>query len=260
MHYIRVIIYSARAFSGGLALSWRKTPTVARIGGLDLAVAHASIFMDYRTKEEQVADFLRENIISGVYPRGSRLKQADIAGELKLSITPVREALKMLEAEGYISRDSYKGAKVVPFDADASAEILQLRLMLEARLVQGALDNVTAEDIQSLRALAAEFERAFESGDRATARGVNYRFHRRLYDIARMPHTLHFVQILWARYPFDLINAATGRGTKAVEEHEEILAAFTAKDSAAAMLAMRKHIESGWNVLKAESEATTAAQ
>ena len=55
--------------------------------------------MDYRTKEEQVADYLRERIISGVFPRGSRLKQAEIADQLKLSITPVREALKLLVAE-----------------------------------------------------------------------------------------------------------------------------------------------------------------
>ena len=49
--------------------------------------------MDYRTKEEQVADFLREGIISGKYPRGSRLKQAELAEQLGLSITPGREAL-----------------------------------------------------------------------------------------------------------------------------------------------------------------------
>ena len=80
--------------------------------------------MDYRTKEEQVADFLREQIISGAYPRGSRLKQAEIAERLHLSITPVREALKLLEAEGYVSGDSYRGARVVPFDASASGELL----------------------------------------------------------------------------------------------------------------------------------------
>lgn len=206
--------------------------------------------MDHRTKEERVADFLREGIIAGIYPRGSRLKQADIAEELHLSITPVREALKMLEAEGYIARDSYKGAQVVPFDAEASGEILQLRLLLEARLVQGAIEKVTSADIAELQALAKEFQEAFESGDRAIARGVNYRFHRRLYDIAEMPHTLHFVQILWARYPFDLINEARGRGAEAVREHDEILNAFIARDDSAAMLAMRKHIESGWEVLK----------
>ena len=206
--------------------------------------------MEYRTKEEQVADYLRERIISGVYPRGSRLKQAEIAEQLHLSITPVREALKLLEAEGYVSGDSYRGARVVPFDAGASAEILQLRLLLEAQLVRGALEKVTAQDIGELRVLAGEFERAFDSGDRAGARGINYRFHRRMYDIAGMPQTLHFVQILWARYPFDLINAVQGRGHLAAQEHEEILHAFTMGDASAAMLAMRKHIESGWAVLK----------
>jgi len=207
--------------------------------------------MDYRTKEEQVADFLREGIISGVYPRGSRLKQAEIAQQLNLSITPVREALKLLEAEGYVSGDSYRGVRVVPFDAAASAEILQLRLLLEAQLVRGAAEKVTGKDISELRALADEFEQAFTQGDRAAARGVNYRFHRRLYDIAAMPQTLHFVQILWARYPFDLINAVGGRGQDAAREHDAILRALTEGDASAAMLAMREHIESGWGVLKA---------
>lgn len=206
--------------------------------------------MEYRTKEEQVADYLRERIISGVYPRGSRLKQAEIAEELHLSITPVREALKLLAAEGYVSGDSYRGARVVPFDPSASAEILQLRLMLEAQLVRGAVEKATSRDIQELRALASEFEKAFASGDRAAARGINYRFHRRMYDIAAMPQTLHFVQILWARYPFDLINAVSGRGEHAVKEHEDILAAFAHGDVTAAVLAMRQHIESGWSLLK----------
>ena len=210
--------------------------------------------MDYRTKEEQVADYLRERIISGVYPRGSRLKQAEIAEQLQLSITPVREALKILEAEGYVSSGSYRGARVVPFDPAASSETLQLRLMLESLLVRAAIEKITSKDLQELRELAKEFEEAFERGDRATARGINYRFHRRLYDIAEMPQTLHFVQILWARYPFDLINSATGRGEDAVREHEEIMQAFAAGDASAAMMAMRKHIESGWNVLKQASE------
>jgi len=211
--------------------------------------------MEYRTKEEQVADYLRERIISGVFPRGSRLKQAEIAEQLKLSITPVREALKLLEAEGYISGDSYRGARVVPFDAGASAEILQLRLLLESQLVRAAIERITTQDITELRVLANDFSKSFETGDRATARGINYRFHRQLYDIAQLPQTLHFVQILWARYPFDLINSASGRGQDAVREHEEILQAFASGDASAAMLAMRKHIESGWTVLKSLSGA-----
>jgi DNA-binding GntR family transcriptional regulator len=206
--------------------------------------------MDFRTKEEQVADFLREGIISGMFPRGSRLKQAEIAEQLQLSITPVREALKLLEAEGYVTGDSYRGAYVAPFDPSASVEVLELRLLLESRLTRSTAEKVTAQDITELRALADEFEKAFNVGDRAAARGVNYRFHRRLYSIADMPQTLHFVQILWARYPFDLINAVAGRGKDAAREHDEILRALLDGDASAAMLAMRKHIESGWSLLK----------
>ena len=206
--------------------------------------------MDFRTKEEQVADFLREGIISGMFPRGSRLKQAEIAERLQLSITPVREALKLLEAEGYINGNSYRGARVVPFDATASKEVLELRLLLESKLIRGTAAHIRAQDIVELRALADEFERAFNAGDRASARGINYRFHRRLYSLADMPQTLHFVQILWARYPFDLINAVEGRGKDAAKEHDEILHSLSEGDASAATLAMRKHIESGWSLLK----------
>ena len=182
--------------------------------------------MDFRTKEEQVADYLREGIISGLFPRGSRLKQAEIAERLQLSITPVREALKLLEAEGYVTGNSYRGVSVVPFDASASEEVLELRLVLESRLLRGTAEKITAQDIRELRALADEFEQAFNVGDRAAARGINYRLHRQLYGIADMPQTLHFVQILWARYPFDLINAVEGRGKDAAKEHDEILQAL----------------------------------
>jgi DNA-binding GntR family transcriptional regulator len=202
--------------------------------------------MDFRTKEEQVADYLREGIISGLFPRGSRLKQAEIAERLQLSITPVREALKLLAAEGYVVGDSYRGATVAPFDIDASNEMLHLRILLETQLVRGAVEQATAADIEELRALQMEFERALAAQENEAARATNYRFHRRIFEIARMPQTLHFVQILWARYPFDLINKIKGRVGRAAAEHDELLKAFIGRDSAAAMLATRQHIESGW--------------
>ncbi|WCT75188.1 GntR family transcriptional regulator [Sphingomonas naphthae] len=211
--------------------------------------------MDYRTKEEQVADYLREGIIAGRFPRGTRLKQQEIATLLQTSITPVREALKLLVAEGYVTGDSYRGATVAPFDISASSETLNLRILLETQLVRGSVERATGKDIEELRVLAAEFEHAFDAGDNETARAANYRFHHRMYEIARMPQTLHFVQILWARYPFDLINRLKGRVSRAAEEHEELLRAFIASDVAAVMLATRQHIEAGWMELRASVQA-----
>jgi DNA-binding GntR family transcriptional regulator len=202
--------------------------------------------MQYRTKEEQVADFLREGIIAGRFARGTRLKQVEIANLLQTSITPVREALKLLAAEGYVMGDSYRGATVMPFDIGASNEMLHLRIQLETQLVRGAVEQATAADIEELRALAQAFEHAVAEKKNEEARAANYRFHRRIHAIPNMPLTLHFVQILWARYPFDLINKVEGRVDRAVAEHKELLDAFAQADVAAAVLATRRHIETGW--------------
>jgi DNA-binding GntR family transcriptional regulator len=215
--------------------------------------------LQFRTKEEHVADFLREGIISGRFPRGARLKQQEIATLLKTSITPVREALKLLVAEGYVLGDSYRGATVAPFDLNASTEVLRLRILLETQLVQGAVERVKAADIAELKVLAAQFADAFAAGDNESARAANYRFHHRIFEVAAMPQTLHFVQILWARYPFDLINRLKGRVSRAADEHDDMLAALIAGDVAAAMLATRQHIEAGFGELRASVEDAGAA-
>ena len=214
--------------------------------------------MQFKTKEEQVADFLREGIIAGRFARGARLKQQEIATLLNTSITPVREALKLLEAEGYVTGDSFKGSIVAPFDIDASSEVLNLRILLETQLVRGAVEHASGLDITELRVLAAEFAAAFDAGDNETARAANYRFHHQMFKIARMPQTLHFVQILWARYPFDLINKLKGRVSRAAAEHYDLLSAFIAGDVAAAMLATRQHIEAGWHELRAAVESAAS--
>ena len=214
--------------------------------------------MEYRTKEEQVADYLREGIIAGRFPRGTRLKQLEIAQLLQTSITPVREALKLLAAEGYVVGDSYRGATVAPFDMQASTEITNLRILLETELVRTAIEKATAADMADLQKLAEAFESAVKAGENEAARASNYRFHRRIFEIAKLPQTLHFVQVLWARYPFDLINKVQGRVGRAVDEHAELLQAFLDKDVAAATESTRRHIEIGWQELQKSVEEAPA--
>lgn len=206
--------------------------------------------MRYQTKEEQIADFLREEIVSGGIPRGTRLKQHDVAERLNTSITPVREALKLLKAEGYVIGDSYRGVTVTPFDSDASAEIRDLRITLEGKLVHDATSKTSSSDIDELRSIEEEFQDAAKNNDSKLTRGINYRFHRRIYEIAELPQTLYFVQILWARYPFDLINRIEGRAMTAIGEHDELLRFLTEGDAAGAVLATRRHIEGGWRALQ----------
>ncbi len=208
--------------------------------------------MSFKTKEEYVAEFLREGILAGRLARGARLKQAQIARELDISITPVREAFRMLEAEGYIHNITHRGVVVAPFDASATREIIELRVVLENRLVLAAMRNMSREDHAQLAALEHDFEQAIAKGDRPTVRAMNYRFHSHLYSLAQQPQTLHFMQVLWAKYPFDLINRIDGRVSRAAQEHGGILKAIAAGDEPAALTAVREHIEAGWKELQQE--------
>lgn len=205
----------------------------------------------HQTKEEYVADFLREGIISGQFPRGSKLKQAQIAEMIGTSITPVREAIKLLEAEGFILGSSHRGATVAPFDINATEEITDLRVTLECKLGLKAVNRLSTQDIDELRKLQDQIEDASARGDRDAVRSINYRFHELIYIAADLPQTLRFVRTLWARYPFDLINKLDHRIDRASQEHREMLSALIARDEAAFLQALRSHIRSAWDEFKA---------
>ncbi|CDI12347.1 GntR family transcriptional regulator [Agrobacterium salinitolerans] len=205
----------------------------------------------FRTKEEFVADFLREGIISGRFARGSKLKQAELAQLIGTSITPVREAIKLLEAEGFVLGDSHRGAIVAPFDMDATEEIVDLRVTLESKLALAAMKRLTPQTMEDLRNLQGQIEEAASRGDREAVRVINYRFHEAIYMASELPQTLQFVRTLWARYPFDLINKLENRIDRASAEHREMLSAIIVRDEAAMLTALRSHIRAGWDEFKA---------
>jgi DNA-binding GntR family transcriptional regulator len=216
--------------------------------------------MSFKTKEEYVAEYLREGILAGRFPRGARLKQDEIARELDTSITPVREAFRILEAEGYVQSVAHRGVIVAPFDVSATREIIELRVVLETRLMLEAMRKMSREDHAELARLERDFENAIAHGDRPAVRAMNYRFHSHLYALARQPQTLHFVQVLWAKYPFDLINLIGGRDGRAAKEHNSILKALAARDEKAVRVAVRAHIERGWDELRKDLERQAAAK
>jgi len=185
------------------------------------------------------------------------LKQDEIARTLDISITPVREAFRILEAEGYVLSEKHRGVIVAPFDAQATREINELRVVLESRLTLAAIRHMTAADLANLRTLEREFEAAIAGGDRPAVRAMNYRFHRFLFGLAREPQALHFVQVLWAKYPFDLINMVHGRPARAAREHTAIIRAVAKRDEQAALRAVSEHIETGWRELKRHLDGDT---
>lgn len=205
-----------------------------------------------QTKEQQVAEYLREGILAGEFARGQKLKQAEIAKRLDISITPVREAMKLLEAEGYIHVSAHRGAVVAPFQIERVDELFQLRMAMEPKLTLAATKRLTHGDMEELCAIDDALRQAaghkeFES----VRRGYNYRFHFRLYACADLPQTLHFIRVVWAKYPFDMLGALPNRGEQVSREHEAIMEGLRNRDARATVAAMQRHLESGHRLFKA---------
>jgi DNA-binding GntR family transcriptional regulator len=204
--------------------------------------------MAFKTKQDQVADIIRERIIAGVYPRGTKLKQGELAHELGVSITPVREALHMLGAEGFVEAISHKGLMVPLIRPETARETFELRVMLERDLTARALTRMDRATLAALRESQAVIADISPGGPRLASRMENYRFHFRLYDLAGRPQTLQFVRVLWARYPF-ITQERGGLRMKNIAEHEHFLRLVEAGERDAAVEAMVAHIESGWHDL-----------
>ncbi|MCC7274800.1 MAG: GntR family transcriptional regulator [Alphaproteobacteria bacterium] len=217
--------------------------------------------MTFKTKQDQVADILRERIIAGEYERGAKLKQADIAGELGVSITPVREALHILEAEGYVVGVSHKGLLVPKLVPEQLREIYELRVALERELTRHAVANVTIGGLAHLKDLQRTVDRANAGRDLLARRIANYRFHFALYEFAGRPQALQFVRVLWAKYPFVHQERGSRGDGRMVEEHERLLVEIERRDEEGAAIAMVRHISNGWeNFLSAMATAPAAAR
>jgi DNA-binding GntR family transcriptional regulator len=202
--------------------------------------------MTFETKQDWVSEILRERIIVGYYDRGAKLKQAELAEQLGVSITPVREALLTLEAEGYIKGVRHKGLVVPELVPEQLGEIFKLRLMLERDLTATALTKLTADKLEELNEIQRGLAKALEAEDLQAVRTANVRFHFRLYELAEQPQTLHFVRVLWAKYPFTLQDIRRDRPTRMRAEHENFLQKVAEGDRDGAIEAMVEHISSGW--------------
>lgn len=198
------------------------------------------------TVEHQIAEVLREKIIVGSIARGQKLKQAEVAKMLGVSITPVREALRLLEAQGYVAVIAHRGAVVAPLIIEGAQELYQLRQVLETRLTLEAAKRMTPTDLDGLKALNHDLLAAVKTQTRSSLQEKNFRFHFRFYELANQPQTIDFVRVLWAKYPLDMLSKMPGRPMRVFEEHAALLTALERNDAAGAVSAMEDHIKTGW--------------
>jgi len=191
---------------------------------------------------EYVRDQVREAIETGRFLPGQRIRENDVAEMLNVSRTPVREALRHLEAEGLLSFVPWRGVVVAELDSQQVVELYKVRASLEGLAAALAAQHIGETELALLEALQ---DRSEASEDPVELAQLNKRFHEAIYNAS---HNRYLTQNLQAlRSALALLRGTTysspGRRENANREHRDLLNAIRARDATAAERIAREHLK-----------------
>jgi DNA-binding GntR family transcriptional regulator len=193
---------------------------------------------EYLSKSDIVAKGIRALIQEGELLPGTVLRQRDLAERFRVSPTPVREALRQLEAEGFVTNELHRGATVVRTEDARVGENFLIRAQLESLATSLAASKVTDEDLDELDSILDELG-ATASDDPARS-DLNRRFHFAIYEYARSPMLLSLLNLLWRSLGGGPKVARTAEESDA--QHRELVEALRKRDGELAAECTRKHI------------------
>jgi DNA-binding GntR family transcriptional regulator len=175
---------------------------------------------------------------------GSRLDQQALAEELGVSVIPVREGLRQLEAEGLVQIYPRRGVYVAEPSVDEFREICLLREVLEELATQLAVPNLYSQALEQLSDIIQQMEKAIASQDFANLPELDRRFRFTIYDASHRPILLGMLSSLWDRASLyqRLYTRLPDRGPQALADYNKIYAACQAGDAAGAGREVREHI------------------
>ena len=189
---------------------------------------------------EAALERLREAIILGELTPGTPLRLEDIAERLGMSSSPIREAVRQLEALGLAEHVPHHGAKVMALDVEELRELFSIRLALEGMAVRRAATLFEERDAESARGHLSAYDEARRRGDIRVAVRAHGAFHFALYEAARSPWLLRLIRPAWdscERYRPVLVTKG------AMQDRHELLVACTAGDGERAARTLHDHLE-----------------
>jgi DNA-binding GntR family transcriptional regulator len=148
------------------------------------------------TLAEMVAEALRQALRDGVYTSGERLAEIGIAQEMHVSQNTVRDALHLLEREGWVIRRRRHGVTVRSFSSEEAAEVYALWATLERLALGWALDHITVDDLKRLESLLGEARLQAEMSNPRGMQEAIFRLHTALTASADRPQTAHLLSTL----------------------------------------------------------------
>jgi DNA-binding GntR family transcriptional regulator len=200
------------------------------------------------TKSEFAYQELRRRIVDAKLAPGTRLLLRPLAEELGMSVMPVRDALRMLEADGLVTLESHRGATVTEIPREEVLQIIGMRMWLEILAVREAVPLHTPASLKRVEKSLADAERAMEAGNARAYTRANRALHEALEAPAPEP-IRELVRDLWERLwqtrrTTALFETLPERISGAQREHRAVVEAVRTGDAEAAGAAMERHRES----------------
>ena len=213
----------------------------------------------HQSAADYAYDRLREEVLAGHLPPAAPIVEGDWAERLGLSVTPVREALRRLEAQGLVVRRRHRDVRVRSFSDHEAQSLYEFRAILEPTAAGLAAARVDAEMAERLHALIAVQEDAYRAG--APLELHNNAFHMAVGELSGNPFLAYALHDVWLMVPVLRATAwsrFSDRPGQAVAEHRDIVEAICAGDAKEAFRRSRQHSLSAWRRLR-EALATQAA-
>ncbi len=210
--------------------------------------------LTHKPLRDEIYDALHRQIIAGKYGPGDWLRQEDIANQMGVSMTPVREALDLLVAKGLAERVPYRGVRVREISSKEILEAYGVRLMLEALIAREASLNITPEQISKLQEIMNEMDRHVELNEMPQERQLSREFHSTIAEASGNSLLIQMYTIVSNAFPDWLLYEALYRKPELVsgsvaqthDEHSAILDALKKRDADLAVKVSLEHVmESG---------------
>jgi DNA-binding GntR family transcriptional regulator len=207
----------------------------------DVTLGRGSRSSPFRTKREIAAAMLRTMIITGEMGPGTRLILVQLADELNLSLTPVREAIQQLESEGFVEVVNHKGGVVVDLDRDKLQELYAMRAGIEGMVARIGTKEITDEGIEEMAAALAELQSC--QGDLEEQIALDMAFHTVLFAAAGREGWLRTIRQLWQQsVRYRLASSASLGYEKLDQDHRALLKAVRDRDAAKAEEITHRHL------------------
>jgi DNA-binding GntR family transcriptional regulator len=206
---------------------------------------------DRKTKKDLIAEELKLLIGSGELPRGARIQQDELAARFETSITPVREAMRQLEAQGLLVSEPHRGVRVAEVNLDEVKGVYIARRLIEPYAAQRATLRVSRRDLDRVDELTQAMAEAGRKKDASAVHAANREFHFLFYERCGIPSLVRIIDGLWLSFPWDIVQVISGRLDRSLDEHRAIIEAVREGDVQSVKTVFEDHIQRSYLSLSA---------